>query len=598
MPDEQKKILPINYTNREFSSIRRDLYGIAERFYPDTFRDFSEGSFGAMLVDAVAYVGDQLSFYLDYGVNESFLDTAYQFNNILRHGRIMGFKYTGPPSTYGFLSIYILVPASPTGIGPDNTYVPVLKRGSRFSATNGTSYVLTKNVDFANPANQTIVARSNPATGAPTFYAIKAIGEVVSGYFSSQNVTVGAYERFRSISLRNSNIAEIISVFDADGNEYFEVDYLAQDMVFKEVPNVNYKNDNVPSIIKPTLVSRKFVVNRNGTAINIQFGSGDPGSTDIVADPSTVAIETYGKDYVSDTTFDPSRLSKNNSYGIVPSNTVLTINYRLTDNDSSNLSVNSLTSVTTAIFEFENEQNLDSDKLSDVRTSIECNNEEPIIGSNQTNTSVELKRKIYDTFPTQNRAVTQADYENIAYRMPAKFGSIKRVSVQRDPNSERRNLNMYVISEDDFGNLVKSNTTIKNNLKTWVNHYRMLSDTVDIIDAFIINFGIEFVVRPTLNVDKFDLLNACVNALQEQYSLQYFIGENINVANIYSTLSKVRGVLDVSSVKIVNKNGSNYSGVSFNINQNTSPDGSYIIIPKNAVAELKFPTVDIKGKIR
>jgi hypothetical protein len=211
MPDDQKKIIPINYTNREFETIRRDLFGIAERYYPDTFRDFSEGSFGAMMVDAVAYIGDQLSFYLDYGVNESFLDTAYQFDNILRHGRILGYKHTGRPSTYGRVAIYILIPASQTGIGPDRRYIPVLKRGSRFSSQTGTQYVLTKNVDFAAPRNPIIVARTNPSTGAPTYYAIKAYGDVVSGYFSSETITVGAYERFKRIGLRNRNISEIIS---------------------------------------------------------------------------------------------------------------------------------------------------------------------------------------------------------------------------------------------------------------------------------------------------------------------------------------------------------------------------------------------------
>ena len=119
MSDDQKKILPIDYTHREFSTIRKDLIQIAERLYPDSFQDFSEGSFGAMMVDAVAYVADQLSFYLDYNVNESFLDTAYQYDTVLRHGRIMGYKYTGRPSTYGKVALFILVPASTTGLGPD-----------------------------------------------------------------------------------------------------------------------------------------------------------------------------------------------------------------------------------------------------------------------------------------------------------------------------------------------------------------------------------------------------------------------------------------------------------------------------------------------
>ena len=243
-------------------------------------------------------------------------------------------------------------------------------------------------------------------------------------------------------------------------------------------------------------------------------------------------------------------------------------------------------------------KNLDASQIDTIRGSLECSNEEPVVGNVNNNTSDEIKRKIYDTFPTQNRAVTQADYENIAYRMPAKFGSIKRVSVQRDPNSERRNLNMYVISEDNFGKMIVTNSTIKNNLKTWVNHYRMLSDTIDIVDTFIINFGVDFVVRPSSNVDKYELLRECVSGLQDYFSTSYFIGEHINVANLYKRLSDVKGVLDVVSVRLTNKNGGNYSSVQFDINENTSPDGTYVAIPKNAIAEMKFPTSDIRGKIR
>ena len=185
------------------------------------------------------------------------------------------------------------------------------------------------------------------------------------------------------------------------------------------------------------------------------------------------------------------------------------------------------------------------------------------------------------------------------YRMPAKFGSVKRCSAQRDPDSRRRNINIYTISEDNFGNLTATNSTIKNNLKTWMNNYRMLSDTIDVLDAFIINYGIEFVVKPSIGADRFTLVDTCINTLTARYSREkMFIGEPIDVADIYTTLSNIEGVLNVSSVKITNKNGANYSSVQFDINENTAPDGSSIIIPKNAVAELKYPSVDITGKIK
>lgn len=149
-------------------------------------------------------------------------------------------------------------------------------------------------------------------------------------------------------------------------------------------------------------------------------------------------------------------------------------------------------------------------KVSSVIASVEVENERPIMGDVTMPTTAEVKRRIYDTFPTQNRAVTQSDYESIAYRMPSKFGSIKRCSTQKDQNSAKRNLNMFVVSEDQFGKLVKTNDTIKNNLKTWINHYRMMNDTVDILDPYIINLGINFIIRPNIGADRYTLLEAAI----------------------------------------------------------------------------------------
>jgi len=597
MSSDQNKIVPIDYTHREFSTIREDLMELAERLYPDSFRDWSEASFGALMIDAVAYVGDQLSFYLDYNVNETFMDTAYQYNNIVRHGRILGYKNEGVASTYGTVSLYVLVPASSTALGPDSNYIPLVARGTRFTSQTGLNFVLTENVDFSDSSNLTVVAAVDSSTGAPSYYAVKATGTVVSGYFSEETVSIGSYERFLNVTLSANNIAEIISVFDSQGNEYFEVDYLAQDMVLKEIANTNYKSDNVPSVIKPYLVSRKFVVERDATRTYLQFGSGKEGESDVVADPQSVAIDTYGKSYITDTTFDPTRLSKSESLGVVPSNTTLTITYRLTNGANSNVATAGLNTVSEASMNFSDAASLVESTMQDVVNSLEVTNEEPIIGDITIPGSDELKRMIFDTFPTQNRAVTQADYESITYRMPKKFGSLKRCSMQKDPNSQKRNLNLYVVSEDNSGKLTATNSTIKDNLKTWLNQYRMLNDTVDILDAYILNFGIDFIIKAATNADKYTLLDDAIAALATLYETALYIGEPFYISDIYSTLKNVTGVLDVTKVTVSSKTGANYSSANIVINDNLSPDGSYVIVPANALVEIRYPTTDIRGKV-
>jgi hypothetical protein len=67
---------------------------------------------------------------------------------------------------------------------------------------------------------------------------------------------------------------------------------------------------------------------------------------------------------------------------------------------------------------------------------------------------------------------------------------------------------------------------------------------------------------------------------------------------MYKELGKVAGVYEVLSIMIVNKTGTNYSGNSIDINKNLSPDGSKLVIPKNAIVEIKYPDTDIKGQVK
>ena len=157
---------------------------------------------------------------------------------------------------------------------------------------------------------------------------------------------------------------------------------------------------------------------------------------------------------------------------------------------------------------------------------------------------------------------------------------------------------MYVMSTDPFGKLIVTNDTIKNNLKTWINNFRMINDTVDIIDPYIINLGINFAARIKIGADKYSVLGAAVSQLRKQYSEHFYIGEQLSITDIYQELKKVDGILDVTNVQVINKTGTNYSSVTLDINKNLSPDGTYIMVPKNAILEIKYPATDIIGKIK
>jgi hypothetical protein len=597
-----KKIVPIKYTSRSFETIKNDLVEHAKRYYPDSYKDFNEASFGSLMIDTVAYVGDILSFYLDYQANESFLDTASEFENVLKIAKQMGYKHNLGSTSTGIATFYVSVPANSSGLGPNLAYAPILKKGSTFSTKNKVKFILNEDVRFDLSTNEV-----RPLTigdnGLPLTYGIKATGLVISGIIKAETVTVGQFERFLRVPLTQQNIVEILSIFDTEGNQYFEVDYLSQNIVYRSITNKDPTTSNLAKeILKPFMVPRRFVVDNSLTTTFLQFGASSdviiPDDKSMITEPARVVLDIHGKDYISSDSFDPNRLLNSDKMGVAPSNTTLTITYRYNPPGTSiNFAVDSLANVETADFSFINEQNLVPSILTQVRTSLEVTNEMPIRGEVDTFDSKELKIRIKNSFSTQNRAVTTEDYKALCYSMPTKFGSIKRVGIFRDDDSLKRNLNLFVLCEDENGYLTSANQIVKTNLKTWISRNKMINDTIDILDGRVVNYGIEFVVVGSSERQKYDILTDCVTQLKKDFSRLPEFGETFFLSSILTSLKKVDSVVDVVGVKIVPKVGGTYSDLNFDIDRYTSSDKRYINVPVNVVMELKFPNVDIKGTV-
>ena len=601
MPFEKKDIVPINYTSRDYESIRNDLITHVRRYYPTVYQDFNEASFGSIMLDSVAYVGDVLSFYMDYNVNESFLDSSIEKNNVIKLARQMGYRYAGVPASSGTVTLYIVVPASPNGVQPDLDYAPILKKGAVFSAGSGANFTLNEDVDFSLPSNEVVVATVDTDTGVPTGYAIKAYGQVISGEIKVKNIDVGNFERFRKVLISDKNVTEIVSVYDTNGNQYYEVDYLTQDTIYVPIINKNSDSDSVPMILKPRKVPRRFVFEQLSNQFYLQFGYGSEKNltNEMISEPNKVIMQVNGKDYVVDESFDPTNLIETDKMGVSPTNTTLTVRYRKNSTNANNITSRALTSVGDAQYSFANIGALSSQRVNDVISSLEFENEKPIIGSVTAPNSEEIKHRAYGAFSSQNRAVTAEDYKAVVYSMPPKFGAVKRCNIVQDQDSFKRNLNMYVISEDSEGNLTESTSTLKSNLKEYLSNYKMINDTIDILDARVVNLGIEIDIVADENKNKFDVLQAAVDSIKfEILGSKYNIAEPVRVSDIFRTLKNVDGVLDVITVDITRKSGSLYSSFSYDVKGNTSPDGRLILGREDVVFEIKYPDSDIIGTVR
>ncbi len=594
------KKTPIKYTSRSFESIKQDLVDHAKRYYPENYNDFNDSSFGSMMLDAVAYVGDVMSFYLDYQVNESYLETALEPANIRRLARNMGYNYIGAPAAFGTATFYILVPAATSGLGPDTSYIPVIRNGSRFKSTGGEIFTLTEDVNFADSKNETIAARFDNSTGKPTFYAIRAHGQVKSGNLFVTEVEIGAFERNRKVRVGDSFINSIQSVTDSEGHVYYQVNNLAQDVIYIEQENPSAVTDNVRSIMKPFKVPRRFVVEQDNDGTHLQFGFGSDSETTVenIADPSTVALQMTGKNYISDSSFDPNKLLNTNKLGISPSNTTLKIGYGRNQTTNVGVAVGQLSRVERIRHYFPN-TGLTNSITQDVLVSIEITNEEVISAETRLPTSEETKIRAYGAQAAQNRAVTKNDYEALAYLMPKNFGSVKRASIVNDPSSASRKLSLYVVSEDANGNLELANTIVKTNLKVWLNNNRMLNDAIEITDVKIVNVGMDYIITVDSNYDKFGVLSSVNKSIKTNFLNQkMFIGEPLYISKLYQLINNVPGVVDTKKIVFSVKNSSGYSAINIDIDDLYSEDGSYLAAPKNVIFEIKYPNTDIRGSVQ
>lgn len=599
----RKKHIPINYASRDFASIKTELVDHARRYYSDIYKDFSAASFGSLVFDTVSYVGDVLSFYLDYQANESFMETAIEPENIRRHSKNLGYEYNSNKNSFGMVSLFITVPSNTDGTAPDYDYLPVLEAGSSFKSSTNAEYSLTEPVDFSSPKNDVVAARFDPTSGATTSFAIRAFGQVVSGQTGIVRLDLSEdrFEKFKRVRLGGTDITEVISVVDNEGNIYYQVDNLSQEVVFLETTNRQAFNDGVPSIIKPFVAARRFVLEQDNTGTYLQFGNGSELNTQVTGllEPTRVGMKLYGKRNIGSLSFDPSHLVNSGKLGICPSGKELTVIVKInpfTEGYSSG--PNTITQTLATDFSFKNLDLLAIDVVQSIEASLEVSNEDAIVGSNQELTKEEIKTRAKSYYAMQNRAVTEQDYESLVYSMPPQFGAIKRCSIINDPSSSSRRLSMFVVSSDENDQLVETNGIIKNNIKNWISIYRSINDVVDILDAKIVNFAIEFslVTSPTYNAN--DVITAVIFELQDHFSDQLYIGEPIYLSEIYRVINKVQGVVDTKNVKVALRSGGIYSSNFIDLEEIRSRDGTYYKTPKNVIFELKFPNLDIKGVIR
>ena len=607
--DSKKQILKTvrerRYLNKDFDSFRADLLDYARTYFPNAIKDFSEAGLGGLYLDMAAYVGDVQSFYLDHQFQENFPDTSTEANNIERHLRKAGVPIVGAAPAVAECTFLIKVPASGSSPPlPDSSALPIIHEGTVVRAQNGTQFELTETLDFGKTNENgdleaDIIVGSRDQNNNPTNFILSLNGVCISGMRATDTVAVGSFEQFKKVPLSNENVTEIISVRDSQGNQYYKVDYLTQDTVYKAVTNVAPDNQEVRENLVPIPAPFRFVtetsLNSRITTLTFGGGSAETLNDDIIPDPSEFSLPLYGKKVFSRYTLNPGNLLQTTTFGVLQPNTSLTITYRYGGGTSHNVEARAIRNVTEIDITFP--RNPPPNIAQFVRNSVDVVNQKEAAGGMDAPTVQELKQKIPAFTAAQSRIVTKEDLLARVYTLPSNFGRVFRASIQTNPNNPLSS-QLFVICKNAQNQLTIAPDSLKKNLATFLNQYRMISDAIDILDARVINLQVKFqiVTDPTQNRQL--VVRTVLQKLKEYFDAKHFeIDQPIVLGDIQNVIFNTPGVVSVVSVELQNvygvSNNLSYSSEQFDVPANTFR--GIVFGPPGSIFEVKYKNQDIIG---
>lgn len=617
----------IKYLGRDFDSLKKGLIDFARIYYPNTYNDFNEASPGMMFLEMAAYVGDVLNYYVDSQFKESLLLHATEKRSVLAIASAMGYKPKLSIPSIVDIDIFQLMPASGSGqdVVPDTKYALKIKPGFRVRSSIGAvEFIVQNKIDFGvnnvfDPTTISVYSIDN--NGAPNYYLARKTAQAISATPIVKTFTVDSPERFYKILIQDENLIAVDSIVDADGHTWYEVPYLAQDTILEKVQNTAlndpdaavYGSEN-PYLLKLKRVPRRFITRVTDKGIEIQFGAGISSSPDeeLLATPENIGLSLpTGKEWI-DAPIDPLSPMYTGTYGVAPSNTTLTVTYLVGGGVSSNVPSNTITEIVGLDTSETNLPTINPTLNTAILNSVAANNPIAAAGGRSNETLDEIRQNALSQIASQNRAVTKEDYIIRAYAMPNVFGSVAKVYITPDEQNNIATtdnvydkvanplaMNMYMLGYDLNKNLVLVNRAVKENLKTYLSQYRMLTDSINFRDAYVINIGVDFDVIPLPNYNANEVLVNCIEAMKKVFDIDYWqINQPIVYSDLFNTLLKVAGVQTVTDIKVKNLNDEllGYSNILYDIAGATKRG---IIYPSldPSIFEVKYPNNDIKGRI-
>jgi len=609
----------IKYLNRDFSDFRARLIEFSQTYFPNTFNDFSPTSPGMLFMEQSAYVGDVLSFYLDNQLQENFIQYARQRNNIFELAYMFGYKPKTTNTSQVNIDFYQQLPAKTVDgvVIPDYDYSVTIPTDTTIGSSvyGNNTFLIQDKIDFSisSSQDQTEISVYQVLDNEPQYFLLKKTRNAISSTINTETFSFTTPEQFQTINLSSPNIIKVLDIIDSDGNKYYEVDHLAQEMVYEKISNTNandpnnvQNSGNTPYLLNLKKVQRRFATRFiDLQTLQIQFGAGTSADSDenIVPNSNNVGIGLpFSQDKLS-AAYSPTNFLHTSTYGIAPSNTTLTVRYLTGGGVDSNVPANSLTTLQTSNITF-NKFDLNDTIANYIFTSLSANNLFAANGGKDGDTLEEIRQNTLSSISAQQRSVTAEDYLIRALSMPSEFGAISKAYVEKPKLTDNQvttieTLNLFCLGLDNNNNFTIPSNTLKKNLRTYLSQYRIIGDNIEIRNAFIINIEVNFeiIVLPGFNNN--EVILACIEELKLYFNKdKWQINQPIQLRDLYILLDKISGVQTVKNIIISNKSGttSDYSQYSYDIKGATQ---NQVIYPSldPSIFEIKFPNQDIKGKV-
>lgn len=605
--NDLKEIRQRKYLAKDFDALRTLLVEYARLYYPDKLSDFSEAGIGGLFLDFAAYVGDNLSFYLDHQFGELDIDTAVELRNIERELRSSGVPITGAAPATVYVLFFIKVPAVLDGVNrvPMEAALPTLKASS-VAFGNGIRFELQEDVDFsARDDNGILLAQYRTGDidkdGGPKNFIMAKAGLCLSGQISTDTFTIDAdFIAFRQLTLTSPDVSEIISVTDGFGNIYYEVQSHTSDVVYTNVSNVSIDKAQVQDTIKIIPAPYRFVrsvdLGTRTTKLILGGGNADTLEDDVIPDPSDLAMPFVYRKTFSRIALNPQQLLQTKTLGVYALNTTISVTYRHGGGLNHNVEAKTIRDITQLILNFP--LNPPVPIQTAVRQSIECTNEKRALGGDDAPTIDDLKTLIPSMRNMQERIVSRQDLLARVYTLPSNFGRVFRAAIHSSPNNPLAS-QLFIISRDIDSRLMISPDTLKENLVKYLNPYRMISDAIEILDAQRVDIQVKFEVLVDVTLNKNVVLQNILKKLIELFDIKnYSIDQPIIMSDVQSAIFSTDGVVSVNELVINNVfgviNNREYSDVSFDVPANTTK--GIIVPPRGGIFEVRYPDIDIIGR--